>query len=74
MLEPSLPQLSECLTSSATAMPVLQVFKDMAYLRAQPFTEYLTKIKMTAEQQPTTLPLVVETVGAVGRLSQASSA
>lgn len=70
LLEPSLPQLSECLTSPITALSVLHVFKDMALYRAQPFTEYLSKVKLTAEQQPTTLSLVVEIVGAVGRLNQ----
>ncbi|GAB6031264.1 hypothetical protein CHUAL_009064 [Chamberlinius hualienensis] len=70
LLEPSLPQLIECLPSPIAAMPVLHVFADMASFKAQPFAEHFVKLKQIVEQQPATLGLVVRIIGYVGHLNQ----
>lgn len=69
LLESNLPHLSECLTVSNTAATTLQIFLDMAAVRPQSFTEHVQKMKMAAELQPGTLPIVARILGLIGKLS-----
>ena len=70
VLEPYIPLLCNHLSSTATASMVLQSFATMATANADSFTGHLSKLKQTAEQQPTTLASVAKILGAVGRLNQ----
>uniref|UniRef100_T1ISD9 PH domain-containing protein n=1 Tax=Strigamia maritima TaxID=126957 RepID=T1ISD9_STRMM len=70
LLEPSLPQLCECLSISATSISTLQIFIDMSAVKGQPFIEHIPKMKYIVEQQPNTLNLVAKIIGAVGKLNQ----
>ena len=54
LLEPSIHQLSDGLTSQATAHSTLQVFSNMAMTRPQPLADHTVIIKRTAENFPKT--------------------
>ena len=49
LLEPSIPQLCDGLTSQSTATSTLQVFSNMAMTRPQPLADQTSIIKRTAE-------------------------
>ncbi|KAK7869254.1 hypothetical protein R5R35_000874 [Gryllus longicercus] len=70
LLEPSLPQLCEYLTTSTTAAAAMQVFLDMANKRPQSLTDYVPKIKEAAECHPNTLCLAAQIISSVGKLSK----
>lgn len=70
LLEPSLPQLCEYLTTSTTAAAAMQVFLDMANKRPQSLTDYVPKIKQAAECHPNTLCLAAQIISSVGKLSK----
>lgn len=44
LLESNLPEFNECLESSKTAYPTLQVFLNIAKHDAHPFLEYVNKV------------------------------
>ncbi|XP_042868475.1 protein melted-like isoform X2 [Penaeus japonicus] len=70
LLEPSLPQLVECLSISGTSMATLQIFVELCSWRPGPFTEHVTRLKSIIEQQPHCLALALQVMAAVGRLSK----
>lgn len=60
LLEPSLPQLVECLSISGTSMATLQIFVELCSWRPGPFTEHVTRLKSIIEQQPHCLALALQ--------------
>jgi hypothetical protein len=72
-LEPFIPLLCPHLCSTATSGLVLSAFTSMASESAQAFVRHIPKLKVTVEQQPTTLEGVARIYGAVGCLDQVSA-
>ncbi|XP_068236823.1 protein melted isoform X2 [Palaemon carinicauda] len=70
LLEPSLPQLVECLSVNGTSMATLQIFVELCAWRPGPFTEHVTRLKSIVEQQPHCVALALQVLGAVGKLSK----
>ncbi|XP_076063241.1 ventricular zone expressed PH domain-containing protein melted isoform X2 [Oratosquilla oratoria] len=70
LLEPSLPQLVECLSLSGTSLATLQIFVELCSWRPAPFTEHVARIKALVEMQPHCLPLALQVISAVGHLSK----
>ncbi|XP_071524266.1 protein melted isoform X2 [Panulirus ornatus] len=70
LLEPSLPQLVECLSISGTSMATLQIFVELCAWRPHPFSEHVTRLKSIVEQQPHCLALALQVMAAVGRISK----
>ncbi|XP_066940283.1 protein melted isoform X1 [Macrobrachium rosenbergii] len=70
LLEPSLPQLVECLSVNGTSMATLQIFVELCAWRPGPFTEHVTRLKSIVEQQPHCVALALQVLAAVGRLSK----
>nr|XP_053630422.1 protein melted-like [Cherax quadricarinatus] len=70
LLEPSLPQLVECLSISGTSMATLQIFVELCAWRPHPFSEHVTRLKSIIEQQPHCLALALQVMAAVGRISK----
>lgn len=71
LLEASVPQLCEYLSSAMTAVPTLQVFLHMAEKKPAMLADHVTMIKQTAQRHPQTVCLAAQVIGAVGKLSQA---
>ncbi|XP_073971191.1 ventricular zone expressed PH domain-containing protein melted isoform X2 [Rhodnius prolixus] len=70
LLEPSLPQLCEYLTISATAGATMQVLLRLAEKRPHLLTDYVGRVKQAAETYPSTLCLAAQVITAVGKLSK----
>ncbi|CAL4094266.1 unnamed protein product [Meganyctiphanes norvegica] len=70
LLEPSLPQLVECLSLSGTSIATLHIFVELCSWRPQPFTEHVNRLKSVVEQQPHCLTPALQVIAAVGRLSK----
>lgn len=72
MLEASVPQLCEYLTSPLTAVPTLQVFLHMAERKPALLADHVAAIKQAAQRFPQAVCLAAQVIGAVGKLSQVS--
>ncbi|KAK3866415.1 hypothetical protein Pcinc_028057 [Petrolisthes cinctipes] len=70
LLEPSLPQLVECLSISGTSLATLQIFVELCAWRPHPFSEHVSRLKGIVEQQPHCLALALQVMAAVGRISK----
>ncbi|KAK7062980.1 Pleckstrin y domain [Halocaridina rubra] len=70
LLEPSLPQLVECLSLNGTSLATLQIFVELCAWRPGPFTEHVTRLKSIVEQHPHCVSLALQVMAAVGRLSK----
>ncbi|KAK8392027.1 hypothetical protein O3P69_017566 [Scylla paramamosain] len=70
LLEPSLPQLVECLSLSGTSLATLQIFVELCAWRPHPFSEHINRLKSIVEQQPHCLAFALQVMAAVGRISK----
>lgn len=70
LLEPSLPQLCEYLSTASTTSATMQVFLNMAGKRPQLLVDHLSKIKQAAECHPNTLCLAAQVISSVGKLNK----
>lgn len=70
MLEASVPQLCEYLSSSVTAAPTLQVFLCMAETKPALLADHVNALKQTAQRHSQTVCLVARIISAVGKLSR----
>jgi hypothetical protein len=70
VLEPSLSQLCEGLCQKVTLGPTMSVFLNMARVRAQPFADLLPRLRPMAHRESETLPILLQIVGAVGRMNK----
>lgn len=70
LLEASVPQLCEYLSSSVTAAPTLQVFLCMAETKPALLADHVNTLKQTAQRHPQTVCLVARIISAVGKLSR----
>ena len=68
LLEPSIPQLCEGLTSQSTAAATLQVFWNMAQSNANPLADHLAQYKMTAENFPKTTVVAIQVMVAIAKI------
>jgi len=71
LLEPSIHQLSDGLTSQATAHSTLQVFINMATTRPQPLADHTSIIKRTAENFPKTALASIQLMCLIAKTNQA---
>merc|ERR1711971_105326 len=71
LLEPSIHQLSDGLTSQATALATLQVFSNMAMTRPQPLADHTSIIKRTAENFPKTALASIQLMCLIAKTNQA---
>ncbi|MPC18206.1 Protein melted [Portunus trituberculatus] len=60
LLEPSLPQLVECLSLSGTSLATLQIFVELCAWRPHPFSEHINRLKSIVEQQPHCLAFALQ--------------
>ena len=72
LLEPSIPQLCDGLTSQATAKSTVQVFIHMAVTRPQPLADHTSIIKRTAENFPKTALASIELMCLIAKANQVS--
>ena len=70
LLEPSIPQLCDGLTSQSTATSTLQVFSNMAMTRPQPLADQTSIIKRTAENFPKTALSSIQLMCLIAKTSQ----
>ena len=70
LLEPSIPQLCDGLTSQATAHSTIQVFCNMAMTRPQPLADHTNIIKRTAENFPKTALASIQLMCLIAKTSQ----
>ncbi|CAG9759998.1 unnamed protein product [Ceutorhynchus assimilis] len=70
LLEASVPQLCEYLTSSVTAAATLQIFWHMAEKQPALLADHVTAIKQAVQRHPQTVCLAAQIIGAVGKLSK----
>ncbi|KYB28564.1 Protein melted-like Protein [Tribolium castaneum] len=70
LLEASVPQLCEYLSSSVTASPTLQIFLHMAEKKPALLVDHINAMKQSAERHPQTVCLAAQIIGAVGKLSK----
>lgn len=73
LLEASVPQLCEYLSSSVTAAPTLQVFLYMAEKQPALLADHINAMKQSAQRHPQTICLAAQIIGAVGKLSKVKS-
>ncbi|KAI4461099.1 veph-a/melted [Holotrichia oblita] len=71
LLEASVPQLCEYLSSSVTAAPTLQVFLHMAEKKPSLLADHVPAMKQSAQRHPQTVCLAAQVIGAVGKMSKA---
>jgi len=69
-LEPSIPQLCEGLTSSATAPDTLQVLFNMALTRPTPLADHTDHLTATADNFPKTSLLCIQVMSAIAKAKQ----
>lgn len=72
LLEPSVPQLCEQLTSQSTALATLQVFYNVAQVKPLILAEHTAQYKATAENYPKTVMSAVQVMCAVAKVKQVS--
>ncbi|KAJ8944884.1 hypothetical protein NQ318_020940 [Aromia moschata] len=72
LLEASVPQLCEYLSSSVTAAPTLQVFLYMAEKMPALLADHVNAMKQSAQRHPQTVCLAAQIIGAVGKLRPCS--
>ncbi|RZC42728.1 melted [Asbolus verrucosus] len=70
LLEASVPQLCEYLSSSVTASPTLQIFLHMAEKKPALLVDHVNAMKQSAQRHPQTVCLAAQIIGAVGKLSK----
>ncbi|KAF7273895.1 ventricular zone expressed PH domain-containing protein melted [Rhynchophorus ferrugineus] len=70
LLEASVPQLCEYLSSSVTAAPTLQIFLHMAEKQPVLLADHVHSMKQAAQRHPQTICLAAQVIGAVGKLSK----
>ena len=70
LLEPSIHQLSDGLTSQTTAHATLTVFSNMAMTRPQPLADHTSIIKRTAENFPKTALASIQLMCLIAKTSQ----
>ncbi|RXG68498.1 Protein melted [Armadillidium vulgare] len=70
LLEPSLPQLVDCLSVNSTSLATLQIFVELCAWHPAPFTEHIVKFKTVIEQQPHCLSPALVVIASIGRLSK----
>ncbi len=68
MLEPSVPQLCESLSSASTAASTLQVFYNVALERPQILADHLKAFRATAENFPKTALASIQVMVAVAKI------
>lgn len=73
MLEASVPQLCEYLSSSVTATATLQVFLNLAEQRATLLVDHVAAMKLAAHRHPHTVCLAAQVIAAVGKLSKVNT-
>ena len=69
-MEPSIPQLCEGLTSSATAPDTLQVLFNMALTRPTPLADHTDHLTATADNFPKTSLLCIQVMSAIAKAKQ----
>ncbi|XP_050304689.1 protein melted [Anthonomus grandis grandis] len=70
LLEASVPQLCEYLSSAVTAAATLQIFVHMAEKQPVLLADHVTAIKQVAQRHPQTMCLAAQIIGAIGKLSK----
>lgn len=65
-----MPQLCEYLCTSQTVMATLQVFNNLAQLQPQLLSDYVLKIKKSAECNPNILCIAAQVLSAVGQINK----
>ena len=70
LLEPSIHQLSDGLTTQSTAHSTLQVFSNMAMTRPQPLADHTSIIKRTAENFPKTALASIQLMCLIAKTNQ----
>ncbi|KAJ8985018.1 hypothetical protein NQ317_016929 [Molorchus minor] len=70
LLEASVPQLCEYLSSSITAAPTLQIFLYMAEKMPSLLADHVNAMKQAAQKHPQTVCLAAQIISAVGKLSK----
>jgi hypothetical protein len=70
LLEASVPQLCEYLSSAVTASPTLQIFLHMAEKKPALLVDHVNAMKQSAQRHPQTVCLAAQIIGAVGKLSK----
>ncbi|KAJ8912910.1 hypothetical protein NQ315_017240 [Exocentrus adspersus] len=70
LLEASVPQLCEYLSSSVTAAPTLQIFLYMAEKQPALLADHINAMKQSAQRFPQTVCLAAQIISAVGKLSK----
>nr|XP_023024362.1 protein melted [Leptinotarsa decemlineata] len=68
LLEASVPQLCEYLSSSVTVTPTLQVFLHMAEKMPALLADHVNAMKQSAKRHPQTVYLTAQIISAVGKL------
>ena len=69
LLEPSIPQLCECLGQQSTAAPTLQVLQDIAGARTKCLEDHMADFRHTAETFPMSTLQVIQLMSTVGMTS-----
>ena len=69
LLEPSIPQLCECLGQQSTAAPTLQVLQDIAVARPKCLVDHMAAFRHTAETFPMSTLQVIQLMSTVGMTS-----
>ena len=67
LLEPSIPQLCECLGQQSTVAPTIQVLQDIAGLRPKCLVDHLPAFKQTAARFPKATVSVIQLMATVAR-------
>ena len=67
LLEPSIPQLCECLGQQSTVAPTIQVLQDIAASRPKCLVDHLPAFKATAVRFPKATVSVVQLMATVAR-------
>ncbi|ENN71337.1 hypothetical protein D910_06356, partial [Dendroctonus ponderosae] len=70
LLEASVPQLCEYLSSSATVTATMQIFLNMAEKQPLLLADHVSAMKQAAQRHPQTVCLAAQIIGAVGKLSK----
>jgi len=69
LLEPSIPQLCECLSQQSTAPPTLQVLQDIALAKPKCLVDHISSFKLTAANFPKTTVSVIQLMSIIARTS-----
>jgi len=69
LLEPSIPQLCECLSQQSTAPPTLQVLQDIASAKPKCLVDHISSFKLTAANFPKTTVAVIQLMSMIAKHS-----